>query len=767
MTMNTTLQSPIVGRAVSRRGFIAGSSGLALAVGWPSGEVHSQDKPPKYGADGMANGWVDNPLVFVTIAPDGIVTITCHRAEMGQGVRTGMPLIVADELEADWAKVRVVQAPGDEARFGNQDTDGSRSTRHFFMPLRRCGAAARSMLEAAAAARWGVAASEVTAVKHELIHKPSGRKLGFGDVAADAAKLPVPKTDALRLKTPAQFRYIGKENTKLIDGVAMSTGRAVYGQDVVLPGMLYAVIARSPVFGATLKSFDAATALKVPGVVKVVEIKGSPLPVAFAPLPGVAVIANNTWAAMKGREALKLDWDGGPNADYDSTAYRSTIQAAGNKPGKVIRNSGDVDAAMRSAAKTVKADYYIPHLTQAAMEPPAATARVAGGKCEVWGCFQSPQAVRSDVAKRLGLDAANVTVNVTLLGGGFGRKSKGDFATEAAILAKELDGKPVKVVWTREDDLRHSYYHTVSLEHLEAALDAGGKPTAWLHRSVGPTLMALFMPDPKVESAIEIGMGLANVPFVVPNLRVENPEAAAHVRVGWYRSVSNIPHAFAVHSFVDELARAAGRDPLEFMLELLGPPRQIDPRELKDDWNHGEDPKLYPLDVGRLRRVATTAAKAAGWDKALPKGRGRGIAAHYSFVTYVAAVVEVAIDAKGQLSIPRVDMAVDCGAVVNPDRVRSQMEGACIMGLSNALHGEISFKDGRVVQGNFNDFELMRMHAAPKAIHVHIIGGDYDKPLGGVGEPGVPPIAPALGNAIFAATGKRLRELPMRERWKA
>jgi isoquinoline 1-oxidoreductase subunit beta len=767
--MNTTLQTPIVGR-VSRRGFIAGSGGFALAVGWPSGDVHAQDKPPKYGADGMANGWVDNPLVFVAIAPDGIVTITCHRAEMGQGVRTGMPLIVADELEADWSKVRVVQAPGDEARFGNQDTDGSRSTRHFFMPLRRCGAAARSMLEAAAAARWGVAASEVTAVKHELIHQASGRKLGFGEVAADAAKLPVPKSDALRLKTPAQFRYIGKEKTQLIDGLAMTTGRAVYGQDVVLPDMLYAVIARSPVFGATLKSFDATAALKVPGVVKVVEIKGSPLPVAYAPLPGVAVVANNTWAAMKGREALTLDWDGGPNADYDSTAYRSTMQAAGNNPGKVIRNTGDVDAAMRSAAKTLKADYYIPHLTQAAMEPPAATARVADGKCEVWGCFQSPQAVRKDVAKRLGLDAANVTVNVTLLGGGFGRKSKGDFATEAALVAKETGGKPVKVVWTREDDLRHSYYHTVSLEHLEAALDAGGKPTAWLHRSVGPTLMALFMPDPKVESAIEIGMGLANVPFVVPNLRVENPEAAAHVRIGWYRSVSNIPHAFAVHSFVDELARAAGRDPLEFMLELLGPPRQIDPRELNDKWNHGEDPALYPLDVGRLRRVATTAATAAGWGKALPnggKGRGRGIAAHYSFVTYVAAVVEVAIDAKGQLSIPRVDMAVDCGAVVNPDRVRSQMEGACIMGLSNALHGEISFKDGRVVQGNFNDFELMRMHAAPKAIHVHIIGGDYDKPLGGVGEPGVPPIAPALGNAIFAATGKRLRELPMRERWKA
>ena len=417
---------------------------------------------------------------------------------------------------------------------------------------------------------------------------------------------------------------------------------------------------------------------------------------------------------------------------------------------------------MKSAAKTLKAQYYMPHLTQAPMEPPAATARFKDGRMELWGPFQSPQAVRGGVAKRLGLEMDKVTVNVTLLGGGFGRKSKGDFATEAALLAKESEGKPVKVVWTRDDDLHHSYYHTVSVEHLEAGIDAMGRPVAWLHRSVGPTLMALFMPDPKTESPIELGMGLTNLPFAVPNIRIENPEAAAHVRVGWYRAVSNLPHAFAIQSFVDEMAQAAGKDPKDYLLELLGPPREIDPRSINDTWNHGEDPALYPIDIGRLRRVTTTAADAAGWGKALGKGRGMGIAAHYSFTTYVAAVVEVVVDAKGALIIPRVDIAVDCGAIVNPERLRSQMEGAVMMGIGNTLGGEITFKDGRALQNNFDTFEVLRMNAAPKRINVHMIPGDYDAPLGGAGEPGVPPIAPALCNAIFAATGNRIRSLPIK-----
>lgn len=752
---------------MSRRNFLQASGaagGLVLAGGWT--HVFAAD-PPKYGADGMPNGWVDNPLVFVAIGADGLVTITCHRAEMGQGVRTAVPMIVADELEADWSKVRVVQAPGDEVRYGNQDTDGSRTTRHFFMPMRRCGAAARTMLETAAAARWSVPVSEVKASNHQVVHAKSGRRLGYGELAADAAKLPVPKAEQVRLKDPKEFRYVGKGKTPIVDGFDMTTGKAIYAQDVVLPGMLYAVIARTPVYGGTIASFDAQEAMKVPGVVKVVEIKTTSIPSAYQPLAGVAVIANNTWAAMNGRKALKIAWNDGPNGTYTSDTYRAAMEVTAAKPGKQIRAHGDVEKAMATAAKTLKANYYIPHFTQAPMEPPAATARVKDGKCEVWTCAQSPQAARNDVAKRLGMKPEDVTVNVTLLGGGFGRKSKADFAVEAALLARETDGKPVKVVWTREDDLHHSFYHTVSVEHLEAGLDKDGKPVAWLHRSVGPTFMALFVPDPKVESAIELGMGLANVPFAVPNIRIENPEAAAHTRVGWYRAVSNIPHAFAVQSFVAEMAHAAGRDPKDFLLELLGPPRRIDPRDLNDTWNHGENPELYLLDVGRLRNVAQVAAKNAGWGPKLAKGRGRGIAAHYSFTTYVASVVEVAVDAKGNLTIPRVDIAVDCGAQVNPERIRAQMEGAVIMGLSNALLSEITFKDGRVIQDNFHEYEILRMNATPRAIHVHLVPGDYAKPMGGVGEPGVPPIAPALCNAIFEATGKRIRNLPIKDQLKA
>ncbi|MBX3645133.1 MAG: xanthine dehydrogenase family protein molybdopterin-binding subunit [Rubrivivax sp.] len=758
--LNRTRAELRIGR-LSRRHFLAATagSGFVLALGWPTASDAAD--PPKYGALGMPYGVVDNPLVFVAIGDDGLVRITCHRAEMGQGVRTGMPLIVADELEADWARVRVVQAPGDEARYGNQDTDGSRSTRHFFMPMRRVGAAARQMLEAAAAARWGVPVAEVTAKNHQLLHGPSGRTLSYGEVARAAAALPVPASDTLRLKKPADFRYIGKGNVPIVDGPDIVRGRAVYGIDVVLPDMLFAVVARSPVYGGTLRGFDAAAALKVPGVVKVVEIKGTPIPNGYEPLPGVAVIATNTWAAINGRKALKLDWEGGPNASYDSVAYRAAMEAAAAQPGKLVRNHGDVAAALPASAKTLKAVYYMPHLAQAPMEPPAATARFKDGRMDVWGPLQSPQSVRTGVAKRLGLDIDKVTVHVTLLGGGFGRKSNGDFASEAALLAKESDGRPVKVVWTRDDDLHHSFYHTVSVEHLEAGIDATGKPMAWLHRSVGPTLSALFVPDPKHESAAELGMGLVNVPFAVPNIRIENPEAAARVRVGWYRSVSNLPHAFAIQSFVCEMAQAAGKDPKDYLLELLGPPRNIDPRELNDTWNYGESPTLYPVDIGRLRRVVTTAAEAAGWGKALGPRRGRGIAAHYSFTTYAAVVVEVAVGAKGELTIPRVDIAVDCGAIVNPERLRSQMEGAVMMGIGNALSSEITFKAGLAQQNNFDTYEVLRMNAAPKRIEVAMIGGDYDAPLGGAGEPGVPPMAPALCNAIFAATGKRIRSLPI------
>ena len=748
---------------VSRRDFLAsaGALGALVLLATRSGAVKAQEAP-KYGADGMPHGWKDDPLAFIAIAEDGIVTVVVHRSEMGQGVRTGMPLIIADELEADWSKVRVQQAPADEEKYGNQDTDGSRSTRHFFDPMRRCAASARTMLEQAAAKKWGVPVSEVQAVNHEVVHGKSGRKASYGSLAKAAAELPVPKRESLKLKSPDQFRYIGK-GVHLLDGRDMVEGRAQYGIDTRLDGMLYAVIARTPVFGGKVARFDAKEALAIPGVVKVVEIPGTPGPPMFQPLNGVAVVATDTFIATKGRKALKIEWDDGAHAAYDSNAYRAQLEQAARQPGKVSREVGDVDAAMASAARKLEAEYYLPHIAHATMEPPAATARIVNGRCEVWAPTQAPQATRDDIAKRLGIAFENVTVHVTLLGGGFGRKSKPDFALEAALLSKQLDGKPVKVTWTREDDLHHDYFHTVSVERLQAGLDAQGKVSAWLHRSAAPTIMSTFAPDPGNEANWEQNMGFVNLPYDIPNMRMENPQAAAHTRVGWFRSVSNIPHAFAVQSFVAELAAAAGRDHRDFLLDLIGPARVIDPTSMKDDWNHGESPKRYPVDTGRLRRVVEVVTREAGWGEKLPRGQGRGLAAHYSFLSYAAAVVQVSIGSNGSLTIPRVDIAFDCGPQVNPDRVRSQLEGSAIMGVSLAALGEITFAKGRVQQDNFHMYQLSRIDSSPRDIRVHLIPQtDWSMPLGGVGEPGVPPIAPALCNAIFAATGQRIRQLPIR-----
>jgi isoquinoline 1-oxidoreductase beta subunit len=754
---------------LSRRGFLQGALGaLTLTVtarGLITAAWAAESPAQKYGADSMPGGTVDDPLVFVSIAADGTVTIVAHRAEMGTGVRTSLPMVVADEMEARWDRVKVMQAQADEARYGNQNVDGSRSVRHFLMPMRRVGAAARQMLEAAAAARWSVPGAEVKAVQHEVLHQPSGRRLTYGELAADAAKQPVPAGDALKLKDRAEFRYIGKEHVRLVDLEAIGKGQASYGMDMRLPGMVYAVVARPPVVGGKLRRLDSAKALAVPGVLKVVEIppmQGAP---AFQPLGGVAIVARNTWAARQGRDALQIEWDDGPNGSYDSSAYRQTLESAARKPGKTMRSQGDAAQAWAKApeAERVAAEYYVPHLAHASMEPPAATVRIKDGRAEVWTSIQNPIAARDAVAARLKLEPADVTVNVLLLGGGFGRKSKPDFVDEAAIVARAMpEGTPVKLVWTREDDIHHDYLHTVSVERLEAVLDKNGQVQSWLHRSAAPTIASLFSEGAKGQQLFESAMSAINMPYRIPNVRVETAEVEAHARIGWFRSVANIPHAYAAQCFIAELAHRAGKDPKDFALDLIGPARRIDPGTMADTWNYSESPELYPYDTGRLRGVIEAACKGAEWGRTLPQGHGLGLAFCYSFMSYTATVVEVAVDAKGEVRVVAVDMAMDCGPQINPERIRAQMEGGAIMGLGLALASEITFERGRVKQSNFHDYEVLRHNASPRVIRTHLVNDDHTLPPGGVGEPPVPPVAPALCNAIFAATGKRIRSLPVR-----
>jgi isoquinoline 1-oxidoreductase beta subunit len=615
------------------------------------------------------------------------------------------------------------------------------------------------MLIAAAAAHWGVDAAGCRAEGHRVHHEGSGRSAGFGELAASAAEQPVPDESALKLKSPDAWRYIGKARN-LVDVGDMVTGKAVFGIDATLEGMLHASIERCPTLGGRAVSYDEEAALEVPGVKHVVPIappEGAP---AFNPLGGIAVVADNTWSAIKGREALKVKWDKGPHGSYDSVAYRKQLEATARKPGKVVRQRGDVDAGLKSAAKRISADYYAPHLSQSPMEPPAALASFSGDRCEVWACTQHPIGVAEQVAASTGIAKENVTVHVTLLGGGFGRKSKADFSAEAAVVSKAI-GAPVKVTWTREDDIRHGYYHSVSAQHLEGGLDAEGRPVAWLHRTVFPSISSTFDTSARYASTGELGLGLVDWPLSVPNLRMENGEAQAHVRIGWLRAVSNIYHAFAVGSFIDELAHAAGADPKQFLLDLIGEPRLVD---LKGDdaeyENYGASIDEYPIDTGRLRHVIELAAEGAGWGRELPKGHGLGIAAHRSFLSYVATVIEVSVDDRGRIRIEEAHTAFDCGRFVNRDTVITQAQGGLIFGLSGALDGQITAKNGAIEQSNYHDYSILRIDEAPRKIEVYLV--ESDAPPAGVGEPGVPPVAPALANALFAATGKRRRELPLR-----
>jgi isoquinoline 1-oxidoreductase beta subunit len=818
---------------------------------------------------------------FVAIKPlSGEIIIMAHRSEMGQGIRSSLAAVLADELEADWSRVRVHQAEADGARYaianpdpkgtpkfliseeGAQFADSSRSMCAYFLPMRLLGAGVRLVMVRAAAAKWGVKDhAELEARQHKVWHIPTGRSIEYQHLLLHAQKVPAPSIDEVTaaLKKPKDFRFIGTDKMPFVDAQDMVTGKAVYGADVDLPGMLTAMIVRCPVANGEVKSYDDTETRKVPGVVNVVKVRlpatlaAGGVGAGFVPHAGVAVVAKNTWAALQGRRALKVEWDLGPNATYDSKAYRGELEGLTNKPGKVLRNKGDVDAAL-AAGKVVERDYYVPHLAQTPMEPPAAVALFENGRWEIWSPTQGPELAQHYVGlamlepnpvrwlvwqatelteilkdcereeqrefneylgKVLGVDQPTlfnlrdqlkkdirdkVKVHVTLLGGGFGRKSKPDYAIEAAFLARLHPGVPIRVQWTREDDIQFSYFHSVSHQRLKAALDGDGHATAWLQRSAFPSFFATLFPPPdylpeavrplftKARAAyhgggeypygagIERAQGLEDMPFDVANLRIENCPAQNHIRVGWMRSVSNIFHAFSIGSFADELAIEAGRDSKDNLLDLIGKGRVLDleAEGVKCFDNNGfpvlkpegNPPAVapYPPDTRRLRAVVERVAKESGWDEKVQKykemkGRGLGIAAHRSFLTYVAIVVDVSLNDANELTINELHGAIDCGMAVNVDRVKAQMEGGMLYGLSYALLGEITVKNGAVEQHNFDDYPVLRIHQAPKKIFVHIMPPNGEL-LTGVGEPPTPAVAPALANAIVAAGGPRIREIP-------
>jgi isoquinoline 1-oxidoreductase subunit beta len=742
---------------VSRRGFLKGMVGAGALV------LGAQILPKLLSATpvGVANNPMSTaplqPNVYVAVDTDGTVYIVCHRSEMGSGNRTGLPRIVADELDADWNRVKVVQATGN-AKYGDQDTDGSHSVVSFFEPLREAGGSARLMLVRAAAQTWGVPETECTTEASTVMHKASGKKLGYGELAATAGKLPVPKKEEVKLKTRRQWCYIGKP-APTYDLKDMVSGKAAYGQDVHVEGMLYASVAHPPVYGSAVQSVDDSATLKVVGVKQTATLDPFKPPVTMQPLGGVAVLADNTYAAFQGKKKLKVEWTKSEHGVWNSGPFRKDLEATARKPCKVVRENGNVDQAFADGGQIIEAEYFAPMLAHAAMEPPAALAIYHDGKVEAWAPTQNPQGAQDAIAAAVGAKKEDVTVHVTLLGGGFGRKSFPDFAVEAAVLSKKT-GKPVKVVWSREDDIKFDSFHSVAAMYFKASLGPDGKPQAWLQRSVFPPIASTFDASAQYADAGEIGLGFSDIPFALPNQRAENGPAPAHTRIGWLRSVANIYHAYGVHSFVGELANAAGKDPVEYVLALLGPDRIMPKSELPKDYtNYDGDYEKYPIDIARFRRVVQIAAEKSGWGKQkFGNGFGMGVATHRSFLTYVATVVQVEVK-DSHVHIRRVDTALDAGTIVNPTIVRQQFEGAAVMGTSIAFYGEISATNGVIDQSNFDTFQVARMNVSPRETNIHIV--DSEAPPAGVGEPGLPPIAPAIYNAIFAATGKRVREMPL------
>jgi len=703
-----------------RRDFLkktaAGGAGLVIGFYLPGKYEALAGVPPREPTP--INAWVQ-------IAPDDLVTLLIDKSEMGQGASTALSMILAEELDLDWKKIKTEFAPAAPQYFnpvfGLQGTGGSTSVRGSWEPLAKAGAAAREMLVATAAKRWGVDAAACHTENSEVLNTASGKRLGYGSLVEEAAKLPVPVSP--KRKEAKDYKYIGKP-TKRIDSAVKANGKAEFGIDVRRPHMLHAVVARCPVFGGKPKSFDATKAKSVRGVKNVVQVS-----------TGVAVVADNTWSAMEGRRALEIAWDEGSNAKNSSEAIRKLYHESLQQTGAIARKDGDVDAALGSAAKKVEAVYEVPFLAHATMEPMNCTADVRADGCDIYAPTQFQTFSQMTGAKVTGLKPEQVRIHTTYLGGGFGRRAEQDFILEAVEVSKAMNA-PVQVTWSREDDMQHDFYRPAAFTKLTGGLDSDGWPLAWKCRVVSPSIMSRFFPG-SVKNGLDNSSveGIVEAKYAIPNFLCEYVLTETGVPVGFWRSVGNSQNGYITESFVDELAKAGGKDPFEFRRKLL---------------------EKAP----RHRGVLELAAEKAGWSKPLPAGRYRGIAVVESFGSFVAQVAEISLDRKaGTVRVHKVVAAVDCGRYVNPETIHAQIEGAIIYGLSAALKGEITIANGRVEQANFNDYDLVRIDEAPQ-IEVHIVESK-DGP-GGIGEPGTPPIAPAVCNAIFSATGKPVRRLPIR-----